>query len=60
MRRQPLILLAAFQAALAQSPAGEPPAPEPGRQIPNYLLISKKADALLQRENGSQIGRAHV
>ena len=55
MRRQPLILLAAFQAALAQSPAGEPPAPEPGRQIPNYLLISKKADVLLQRENGSHL-----
>lgn len=53
MRRLPLILLAAFQAALAQTPAEAPPASS--TQTPDYRIVSRRADALLRRENGTRL-----
>lgn len=56
MRKLPLILMAAVQAALAQTPAAETPAPQATvTPIPNYQIISRKADALLRRENGTRL-----
>ncbi len=62
MRRLPLILFTAFQAALAQVPAAgnsapqaAPAEPTASVAIPNYQIISRKVDALLRRENGTRL-----
>jgi hypothetical protein len=62
MRPLPLILLTAFQAVLAQTPAAgplSPQAPAGGAAataaIPHYQIISRKVDALLRRENGTRL-----
>ena len=53
----PILLLTALPTLLAQTPAGGASAPgaPADRSVPNYLMISKRADALLRRENGSRL-----
>lgn len=56
MRTLPLILLTAFQVASAQEPGPAAPSHQvAATSVPNYQIISRKADALLRRENGTRL-----